>query len=87
MTAIKKEMEVFFGSILFELSGTFFKWLFLLVKRRSPKPTLSYQQVLKQSKSRRDMDRVECFVYDFPVGFLGLIMTVVILALLVKFTT
>jgi hypothetical protein len=51
------------------------------------KPTLSDGQVLHKKMRKKDMDRTERFVYDFPDGVLGLIMVIVILAFLVKFTT
>ncbi len=69
---------IFIGSIIFEFIGVFFRWLYFYITRKlSNKEAISFKRIWQERKNK---DFKEEFEYGVSNIFLGMLITVLIIA-------
>jgi hypothetical protein len=61
-------MDSFFGSIILEVIGAFFKWMYFKIVM--PDKKITFNQVLKGKKGMRDVDRMVYGMSNIAIGVL-----------------
>lgn len=74
-------MESFVGSIIFEVIGAFFRWLYYsLLTSIKGRKQISFREILRGKKGLKDLDRM---LYGVSNIALGMVVVLVLFVLLV----
>ena len=78
-------MESFVGSILFEVIGALFRWVYYsALTSIKGRKQISFGEVLKGKKGLKDLDRMLYGVSNIALGML-IVLTILVLLVLIDF--